>query len=577
MINVPVAFIFILGAFLVPLLRGNVRKAYLLLLPLVGFVDLINMPRGTGFVMDFIGLDLILGRVDNLSMVFGYVFVIMAFIGNLYALHVKESGQHVAAMLYVGGSLGVVFAGDYLSLFIFWELMAISSVWLIWYRGTKISLNAGFRYLLVHVFGGVCLLSGILLLFNSTGSILFEQMDVRHLNVASYLILIGFMLNAAVPPLHAWLTDAYPEATVTGIIFLSAFTTKTAIYVLLRAFPGTEALIWIGAIMAVYGVVFAVLENDIRRLLSYHIISQVGYMVSGVGLGTMMAVNGSASHAFTHILYKGLLMMGAGAVIYTTGKSKLTELGGLHKKMPVTLILYMIGGFSISAFPFFSGFVSKSMVIAAAAGEHMAFVWLMLTLASAGTFLHTGLKLPYFTFFGKDSGINAREPPKNMLLAMGIAAFLSIFIGVYPQSLYNILPYSVDFAPYTAGHIVGTLQILLFTALGFFLLLKQVKGTPTITLDADWLYRKGAGWFVWIVNNPLADVGNMVTRVALNFFTALLWFSRNPVAAMKIIVGMEKRDRYPDIPQHLEVVSSNAVFVLIFLSICIIFLLGGGQ
>jgi multicomponent Na+:H+ antiporter subunit D len=577
MIDLPVGSVFIFGAFLIPLLQGNLRKAYLLLLPAVAFVDLVNMPRGAGYVVDFIGLDLIFGRADSLSMVFGYVFVIMAFIGNLYALHVKESGQHMAAMLYVGSSLGVVFSGDYLSLFIFWELMAVSSVWLIWCRGREASLKAGFRYLMVHIFGGVCLLGGIILLYKGTGSLLFGQMDVGHLGLASYLILIGFMLNAAVPPLHAWLSDAYPEATVTGTVFLSAFTTKTAVYVLLRAFPGTEVLIWLGAIMAVYGVIFAVLENDIRRLLAYHIISQVGYMVCGVGLGTMMAVNGSASHAFTHILYKGLLMMGAGAVLYTTGKSKLTELGGLYKKMPLTFILYMVGGFSISAFPLFSGFVSKSMVIAASAGEHMAPVWLMLTLASAGTFLHTGLKLPYFTFFGKDSGIDAREPPRNMLLAMGLAAFLCIFIGVYPQALYDILPYPVDFVPYTAEHVVWTLQILLFTALGFFLLLREARPYPTITLDTDWFYRKGAGWFMWFINNPLAELGDKIAQAGSSLFTALLWFSRNPLAAIKVLWGMERKDRYPDIPQYLEVVSSNASLVLIFLSLCIsVFFVGGG-
>ena len=180
---------------------------------------------------------------------------------------------------------------------------------------------------------------------------------------------------------------------------------------LIRAYPGAEVLVWLGSVMAIYGVVYAVLENDARRLLAYHIVSQVGYMVVGVGVGTEMALNGSASHAFAHIFYKGLLFMGAGAVIYMTGRRKLTDLGGLYRTMPLTVALYMIGAFAISAFPLFSGFVSKSMVIAAAAGDHRAAVVLMLTVASSGTFLHTGLKLPYYMFFGKDCGLRPAEPP----------------------------------------------------------------------------------------------------------------------------------------------------------------------
>jgi multicomponent Na+:H+ antiporter subunit D len=297
-----------------------------------------------------------------------------------------------------------------------------------------------------------------------------------------------------VPPLHAWLADAYPEATVTGAIFLSALTTKTAVYTLIRGYPGTEILVWLGVVMALYGVVYAVLSNDIRRLLAYHIISQVGYMVAGVGMGTIVALNGASAHAFTHILYKALLFMGAGAVIHMTGKAKLTELGGIYRYMPWTFVLYMVGGLSISAFPLFSGFVSKTMVVEAAALDGRAWVWLLLSMASAGTFLHTGLKLPWFTFFGPDSGLRPREAPLNMLVAMGIAAFLCIFIGVYPNWLYAMMPAPVDYHAYTAGHVLWELQLLLFTGVGFFLLLKHVGGEAKISLDTDWVYRRVLPW-----------------------------------------------------------------------------------
>jgi multicomponent Na+:H+ antiporter subunit D len=534
MINwIPPAFIFILGALLIPTLRGMWRKIYLLAIPTVALINLLYMTEGTHWIHHFLGYELVFGRVDTLSLCFGYVFVIMAFIGNLYALHLKESGQHIAAFLYIGSSLGVVFSGDLFTLFIFWEIMAFSSVFLIWHRREKKAVDAGFRYILVHAFGGSCLLAGIIILVANTGSLAFEGMGLTGLG--SSLVLIGFLLNAAVPPLHAWLSDAYPEATVTGAVFLSAFTTKTAVYVLIRTFPGTSILVWLGAIMALYGVVFAVLENDIRRLLAYHIISQVGYMVCGVGIGTEMALNGSSAHAFSHILYKGLLFMGAGAVIQMTGKRKLTELGGLHRTMPLTFILYMIGGFSISAFPLFSGFVSKSMVIAAAAEDHNAVIWLMLTLASIGTFLHTGLKLPYFTFFSKDSDIKAGEPPRNMLFAMGLAAFLCILIGVYPNMLYSILPHPVEFIPYTQSHVVGTMQLLLFTALGFFLLINKLGGEATITLDADWFYRKPARLFLWFCRNPLMKLASAIDRITVNAANRFLWFSRNPLGSMRYI------------------------------------------
>jgi multicomponent Na+:H+ antiporter subunit D len=390
-----------------------------------------------------------------------------------------------------------VLAGDLITLYVFWELMMLASVWLIWRRATARAYAAGYRYLLVHAVSGVVLLGGIVLHYSQTGSLSFEAMQVG--SAASWLILIGFLVNAAVPPLHAWLTDAYPEATITGAIFLSALTTKTAVYTLIRGYPGTEFLVWLGTVMALWGVVYAVLANDIRRLLAYHIISQVGYMVAGVGMGTAIALNGATAHAFTHILYKSVLFMGAGAVIAMTGKSKLTELGGIYKYMPITFVLYMVGAFSISAFPLFSGFVSKTMVVEAAAVDHRAWIWLLLSMASAGTFLHTGLKLPYFTFLGQDAGLRPREAPWNMLLAMGIAAFFCVFIGVNPGWLYQFMPSPVDYNAYSAGHLFWELQLLLFTGLGFFLMLKHLGGEARLSVDTDWLYRKAGPALVRVV------------------------------------------------------------------------------
>ena len=500
------------------------------------------MGQGTYWRYHFLGYDLVFGRVDKLSLCFGYVFTIIAFLGMVYAIHVREPGQHVSAFLYVGSTLGVTFAGDLFTLFAFWEIMAIGSVFLIWFQRDKAALDAGFRYIMVHLFGGCVLLAGIVMHVANTGSTHFGLMEYG--NLSSQLMLLGFIINAAVPPFHAWLSDAYPEATVTGSVFLTAFTTKSAVYVLLRSFPGVELLVWLGAIMALYGVVYAVLENDIRRLLAYHIISQVGYMVCGVGLGTEMAMNGATAHAFCHILYKALLFMGVGAVIHVTGKRKLTELQGrnLYKKMPICLSLYMIGGFSISAVPLFNGFVSKTMVVAATGELHRPIIHLMLHLASIGTFLHTGLKLPYGTWFGKAregekvDEIEGREPPLNMLIAMGMTAFLCILTGSYPQILYNILPYTVEFHPYTASHVMGMMQILMLTAAAFWIYIDKLGGEPTVSVDTDWFYRKPGTLVLWFCSNPLQNLRLGLQRFAARTVADVAALSKNPILLPEIAV-----------------------------------------
>lgn len=503
------AVLFFLGAALIPFIKGKGRKILLLGVPALSFLLLLFSSYGNHGVLNLMGRELIFGRVDRLSLVFGYVFTLMAFIGMIYALHVSEDGQHIAAFLYVGSSLGAVFAGDLLTLFIFWEIMAFSSVFLIWYGGER-ATGAGYRYLFMHIFGGILLLGGIVLHVKGGGGMAFGALP--HGGLAGTLIMLGFLLNAAAPPLHAWLPDGYPEATVTGTVFLSAYTTKTAVYVLARGFAGTEILIWVGVIMTLYGVVYAMIENDTRRLLSYHIVSQVGFMVAGVGIGTELAVNGAVAHAFAHIIYKGLLMMGMGSVLFMTGRRKATDLGGLYKSMPLTFLFYMIAGFSISGVPLLSGFISKSMTISAASESHIAWAYLLLTLASSGTFLSTTLKLPYSVFLGDDKKIAAKDPPKNMLWGMGLASFVCILLGIWPDILYRVLPYPVEYHPYSGEHLIGSLQILLFTVLGFLIFLPKLHTENTINLDTDWFYRKGTDAFLWIDEHLIARYEGFITE-----------------------------------------------------------------
>jgi len=523
---------FLVGAFFMPVFkRMGLTKVILIAVPLIACLQIQWLPESFGHA-SYLGFDLVFGKVDQLTRVFLHVFTIMALIGCIYGLHVKETGQHIAAFLYVAGSLGVTLCGDYVTLFIFWELMAVASTFLIWYRKKNRSIQAGYRYLLVHVTGGLILLAGIFLRYQNIHDLSFVRIAVEGASVADYLIMIGFMLNAAVPPIHAWLPDAYPEASVTGAVFMCAFTTKTAVYVLARAFPGFEALAILGAIMTLYGVGYAVVENDARRILAYHIVSQVGYMVCGVGIGTAMSINGACAHAYAHIIYKALLFMGAGAVLEMTGKSKLNELGGLYKRMPWAMVFTVIGGISISGFPLTSGFISKSMIIAAAGENHRNILMLMMTMASVGTFLSVGIKLPYFIWFGKDSGVQAKDAPWNMNLGMAIAAFMCFFMGVYPDYLYKMLPFPVHYHPYTAYHLSETLQLMGFTGLGFFIMVKKLKPAPKMNLDIDWFYRKGARVFMWIASRPVNAANNWTNEVyrtvgfklTLAFARALSWF-----------------------------------------------------
>jgi multicomponent Na+:H+ antiporter subunit D len=541
---IPPVFYLITGAFLLPLIPKSIRSAAFLIFPLIALAVIWIFPDDYLIKTSFAGYELILCEVTPLTRIFGTIFALIAVIGGVYSYHIKETAHQCAALFYAGGALGVTFAGDYFTLFIFWELMAVASTYLVWARRTGEAEKAGMRYLLVHLFGGSLLLAGILIHVNQAGSILITSL-VPDSSISSWLILAGVALNTAIPPLHAWLSDAYPKATVTGAVFLSAFTTKSAVLVLIKIFAGWEILIFFGVMMALYGVVYAVLANDIREILAYHIISQVGYMVAGVGIGTEMALNGTTAHAFSHILYKALLFMGAGVVLHTTGKSKLTELGGLAKAQPVTLWLYMIGAFSISGFPLFNGFISKSMVVSAAGEAHFDTAMLLLLLASVGTFLHTGLKLPYFTWWSEPKqNLNPAKTPKTMIAGMALAAFFCILFGVYPSLLYDYLPFAVNYEPYTLYHLTETAQILTFTFIAFWLLRGKLAGEPLIALDTDWFYRKPARLVQIVFVDYVNAAFDYVERLSVNVTLSLIKLGRNPLIIFN--KSEEGTDYHPD-------------------------------
>ncbi|NQV57374.1 MAG: Na(+)/H(+) antiporter subunit D [Rhodospirillales bacterium] len=512
--EIPPGLIFIVGALLAPLIKGNLRSVYALALPLLGMWQLTMLEPGTFGVMSVFGLELTHVRIDKLSLVFGYIFHIAAIIGIIFAWHNDDKVEQVSSLIYMGAAIGAVFAGDLITLFIYWELTAIASVFLIWAGRSERAYRAGYRYFLIQILSGVLLVAGAVLRASETGSVAFDNIGID--SPGGILILLAFGIKCAFPFLHNWLQDAYPEASITGTVFLSAFTTKLAVYALARGYAGTELLIWIGVIMAVFTIFYAVIENDLRRVLAYSLNNQLGFMVAGIGIGTTLAINGAVSHAFASILYKALLFMSVGAVLYRTGTAKGSELGGLYKTMPWTAGFCIAGSASISAFPLFSGFVTKSMILASAAEEGYLLPFLVMLLASAGVFLHSGIKIPFFAFFAHDSGKRPKEAPANMLLAMGITAFFCIGIGVYPAPLFALLPFPVDYVPYTTSHVVTTLQLLLFSALAFATLQRTGLYPPELrstVLDFDFSYR-------WIAPRVIAWCMNIGGRA----WTALVKF-----------------------------------------------------
>lgn len=483
----------ILGGLISIVLPSKISQTFNITIPSLLVFYLWNTEPGHYFGILFLGYNLELFRVDSLSHIFGIIFLIAMALGNLYSIGAIPSKiEKASSMVYAGSATAAVFAGDLITLFIFFEVAAISSVFLIWARGTKRSFTAGFRYLVVQIGAGVILLSGILIHISASGTIAFNQIGIDA--PGGLLIFIAFGIKCAFPFFHNWLQDAYPESTVSGTVILSSFTTKLAIYALARSYAGTDILIWIGALMAAFPIFYAVIENDLRRVLAYSLNNQLGFMVVGIGVGTEMALNGTVSHAFCHILYKSLLFMCMGAVLLRTGTANGSDLGGLFKTMPWTTGFCIVGAASISGFPLFSGFISKSMILTSVSDAGHWEVWLVLLFASAGVFHHSGIKIPYFAFFAHDQGLRPKEAPIPMLFAMGITASLCFLIGIYPDFLYSMLPYPVDYVPYTTSHVINQLQLLMFSALAFAVLMVFKIYPPELrstNIDFDWVYRRG--------------------------------------------------------------------------------------
>jgi multicomponent Na+:H+ antiporter subunit D len=534
MLSLPPYILFFVGALLILFLRGSVgellSRVTTVLVPVFSFFMLLQWQHGTYFNYQLFSIDLTLLNIDRLSLLFAYLFHLAALIGGVFALHVKDKVQQVSSLAYAGSAIGAVFAGDWITLFIFWELLALTSVFLVLARRTEQSYKSSMRYLIVQVLSGVLLFAGALLIIQNTGAaqIVHLDLDTSTLNfdnLGLWLIFIAFGIKCGFPFFHNWITDAYPQATPTGTIFLCAFTTKVAVYALARSFAGTELLITIGLVMACFPIFFAVIENDLRRVLAYSMINQIGFMVCGIGLGTELAINGAVAHAFNDVIFKGLLMMSMGAVLFRVGHVDGSHLGGLYKSMPKTTIFCIVGAASISAFPLFSGFVSKSIIMYEMIKAGHTIGWLLLLFAAAGVFHHAGIKIPFFAFFHHDSGLRVKEAPINMLLAMGTGAVLCVFLGSYPQFLYSLLPYEMTYWPYDVTHVLTQLQILFFSALAFVWLNLKGLYPPELrstNIDADWIYRKAFPKIIGRVEIIVLSISGGLKSLAGNLFGSLL-------------------------------------------------------
>lgn len=528
MASLPPGWVMIAGALLLPILGRRAAWGSLLLAIASATVTWMTDYAG-GSSWNVLGLDLDPVRVDATSKPFIIVFHIAAILSAIYALHVRDIKQHMAGVAYAGSAIAAAAAGDLISLFVFWELTAVTSVFLVWAGKDPAAGAAGVRYLVIQVGSGVLLLCGAIAHYVATGSVRYESFVADGgLSVAGWLVLGSLAIKAAFPLLHNWLQDSYPKASATGTVFLSAFTTKLAIYALIRGFAGFEPLIVVGCIMTLFPIIFAVIENDLRRVLAYSLNNQLGFMVVGVGIGTELAINGTVAHAFCHIIYKSLLFMSMGAVLHRVGTTKASELGGLHKSMPWTTAFCIIGAGSIAGFPLLSGFVSKSMIITAAAQEHHLWVWIVLLIASAGVMEHSGIKIPFFAFFGHDGGHRVKEAPPNMLAAMGIASAFCIGLGLAFPILYRLLPHemtgSAAYAPYTTPHVINQLQLLIFAALAFLVLMKTgvyPEERRATIIDSDIVYRRWMPRMLGVIGSGISAVDGSIRRDTMDVVRSL--------------------------------------------------------
>ncbi len=530
MIPLHPSLLFLVGAALALIVREPWRRYLLPLVGLLGLVVVLTLPVGyTGGLEILPGLALVPLRVDALSRFAGLVFTFVGFCALLFAVRMQGAFPAAAVLLYMGSALGVVYAGDLFTVFLFWELLALTSVFLVWCGDRPGSRGAGYRYILYHAMGGSFLLGGVILQFASTGSLALAGYSS---GTGMLFLLLGIGINAAFIPLHTWLPDAYPEATIFGSVFLSIFTTKTAVYLLARTCPGVEWVALMGGIMALYGAIYALFQEDMRRILSYSIVSQVGFMVAGIGIGGM-GIDGGFAHLASDLLFKTLLFMSVGLLVLQTGKNQLGELAGSLRTRPVIAIFCGIGALSLAGIPGFCGFLTKGFLLETVQEAHFDLLGSLLLLVSVVTLAYTG-RLLYHLFRPEAVPAGTRSVPAPYLLGMGGLAAGCMIVGFVPSTLLALLPSAPPYTPFTLPHLAET-SVVILAGCAVLAARERLVPSSVILRDVDLLYRAIGRGFLSLCEVGIPRLGGVCTYLQEKILSALSWFSLNPVLAMKIL------------------------------------------
>lgn len=505
----------------------KLRQILMVASPAVGVLLMLNLKIGTVVTVPFMNhYELVLIQVTRQNWMFLMVFSVAALVMGIFSCHIDNRMESFATMAYAGGAICVVLAGDWLCMLFFWEMVAILATAVIWSNKTIQSTRAGFRYLAMHMFAGNMLLFGVALKLYHGEYLITNIADKQDL--AFYFILFGLCINAAAVPFHAWCPDAYPHGSDTGSVYLSSFTTKLSVFCMLQIFTGYKPLIIIGLIMIFYGALFAMLENDMKRLLSYHIISQIGFMVTDMGMGGELGMNAGTALAFSNIIYKALLFMGVAAVIKATGIRKINQLGGLWKKMPVTFVVFFIAAWSIAGAPPLAGFTCKSLSVVTAEHLENEVLVVLLTLGSVATAMSVLFKMVYFIFLGKDRNIEVKPIPKNMTVGLILGAAACIYVGIFYRTVYSWLPYDLDYNPYTALHVLEYLQLFPAALVAFMMYLDHMEPHTALTLDFDWFARKPLYAAVKGMSDILVYLQGALGAIWKNFYTIFQILSNDP-------------------------------------------------
>jgi multicomponent Na+:H+ antiporter subunit D len=440
--------------------------------------------------------------------------ILIAGVGLLYALFSFTSNRRhekSAAFLYIASGFVCLNASTFGQFFFGLEALTFSALPIIISSSSAKTSSAALHYCLMHLAAGGFFLAGIILRYcNGESLALTTSLSLSDNSLSSWLIFLGLGVNCAWPLLHSWLLAAYQQTSPSGILLLSAVTTKVALFGIWQMFPGEPLLIPIGLSMAVFPLIYMMVENDLRRIFCYSIINQLGYMVVAIGIGSHLALNGALGFLIADVLYKALLLMGLGVFTHQLGIHSVSELKGLARLSPVGTLALCIGAWCLCAMPYGSGFVTKSLIVSAAAREGYFYTWLVLLGASASSALYLGVRivLPVFWLAAKVNSVPVKELPTSMTIAVLLTSSGSIVIGFLPQeALYAWLPFSATYEPYSLGHVTSQVQIIFFAILAGSALYRKgyVAVRPqAATVDVDQIYSL---WFAWLfrVNKHFCD------------------------------------------------------------------------